>query len=195
MARKKIIVPAYYVYYDKSTGKILAVTNEKHSVHKHSLEITQELHHKFVSGAEQFENYSVGRIRGDDGKTTVKLVSVQDNSFGFKNTMFEIVSDVPTKNTELTVTWNKSNKEWEFSITNECSERIKNNINSKLIIFFVILADDYDFLIRTIFIDPKKLLSSNHETVKFESDIESKIDKISIATNLLFESHGLVLHD
>ena len=194
MARKQIL-PAYYAYFDKATGEILSVSNEKSLQYKNKLDIEYDIYAKLVSGNEKFSDYSVGYLKSDDGKTTLVLVPKTDQAFIFKNTMFELISRVPTDDTELIVTWNVANTEWIFSVSPACKKRIAESIGNGKLVFFVILADDYDFLIRTIFIDTMQLLSSGKVYIPFANKIESNINKISMATKLTFESYGLTVND
>jgi hypothetical protein len=194
MAHKQHI-PKYYAYFDKPTGKILAVTNEKSQHHKSKIDISYNTYAKLVSGDESFNDYTIGYLKSISGKTTVELVPKTNQAFIFKNTMFELISSLPNEDTELTVEWNGTRSEWAFSVSAACVSRLcNNNIPSKLI-FFVILADDYDLLIRTIFIDTVKLMSSRRICTAFASPIESQIDKISLATKLTFESYGLTVNE
>jgi len=59
------------------------------------------------------------------------------------------------------------------------------------LIFFVTIASDFDFLVRTISVDMQTLLSSTNFEVPFESTIEHQIDKISITSKLVFKSYRL----
>ena len=64
------------------------------------------------------------------------------------------------------------------------------------LVFFVTLENDFDFLLRTIFINLADLITSDVISFPFESNIEHKIDKISISSKLIFKSYGLrIIHD
>jgi hypothetical protein len=63
-------------------------------------------------------------------------------------------------------------------------------------IFFVTLENDFDFLVRTIFLQAVDLLSSEKLIVPFDSSLEHKINKISISSKLVFKTYGLkIIHD
>ena len=64
------------------------------------------------------------------------------------------------------------------------------------LVFFVTLETDFDFLIRTIFIDTQDLLSSKYLAIPFISTLETKIDKISISSKLVFQTYKLrIVHE
>jgi hypothetical protein len=57
------------------------------------------------------------------------------------------------------------------------------------------LANDFDFLIRTIFINVQDLILLDKVEKIFESRLEKDITKISIASNIVFQSYGLKIND
>jgi hypothetical protein len=193
MARKKIAEPKYYAYYDKDTGEVICVTNEKSTVYSHGIEISYEMHHALVSGEEKFSDYAVGRVKTDDGKTVVAMMPKTDQAYVFKNTMLELITDPPKKDTDLVVTWDLENKQWIFALSDTAKE--KNKLGDTRLIFFVTLEEDFNFLIRTMFINNEELVMKAKIAIPFEFDIESKIEKISLATKLTFESYGLITND
>jgi hypothetical protein len=63
------------------------------------------------------------------------------------------------------------------------------------LVFFVTLETDFDFLIRTIFVDSVDLISSKQISVPFTTKIEKRIDKISISSKLVFKTYGLKINE
>jgi hypothetical protein len=57
------------------------------------------------------------------------------------------------------------------------------------------LENDFDFLIRTIFVATEDLISQDSVIVNFESTFESHIEKISIASKITFQSYGLIINE
>jgi hypothetical protein len=195
MARKTFISPKYYAYYDKRTGALLSVTNEKSTTHKHYVEIPFEMHDNLVSGKEKFDDYIVGNLTTDDGKTILSLVPKLGEAYSFKNTMLEIVDTPPTDTTEFVIEWNSFKKYWSFSLSGSAKQRIGDSLSDSRIPVFIILESDYDFLIRTIIINCRDLIKKSKLSFPFEDDIEARIDKITLATKLTFQSHGLKIND
>ena len=122
-------------------------------------------------------------------------MQITEQMYGFRNNVFEWITDKPTKKTELTVTWNGIKSVWEFKLSNTAKERLEDSLVSKNVVFFVILENDFDFLIRTIFISTADLIKQDSVVINFESAFESRIDKISIASKITFRSYGLIINE
>jgi hypothetical protein len=195
MARKKIVVPGYYIYYDKKTGEILSVTNERQPKNKNEVEIPFETYDLLVSGKKQFSDYEVGRVKTEDGKTVIKVALKSDQEYVFKNTMFEVISTPPTEETELIVEWDLEKKHWKFLLTDTARMRIGDSLKDSTLIFFIMLEEDFNLVIRTILVSYWELFLKANVFIPFEYDIENKIDKISVSTKLTLESYGLIIND
>jgi hypothetical protein len=195
MARKipTFIAPKFYAHYDKKTGEILSIGNESNPMYPNKIEIPQDEHDRFLYGHEKFSDYQIGYIRTSDNTTVLAISPRADQGYAFKNNVFEWISEPPTTSTELIVAWNTTS--WTFSISNACRERIKENVTIETIPFFVMLANDFDFLIRTIFINMQDLIALEKIEKPFESRIERDITKISIASKIVFQSYGLKIND
>jgi len=193
MARKKYIPyePKYYVHYDKKTGSILSVSPEKLSTDKHSIEISFEEFKLFVNGSRHPRDYMVVH---DKNEITIARVNNPLQGFAFKNKSFEWITDTPTKNTELITTWDNVNNCWNFKLSKLAKTRTSTDVTSHAI-FFVTLENDFDFLIRTIIIKIKDLVSNDTIVIPFDSKIEKNIDKISISSKTHFHSYGLIIND
>jgi hypothetical protein len=196
MARKppRFLPPKFYIHYDKKTNEIISASNEIDNAYS-KIEITHDEYERFLYGAEKFSDYQVGLIKTTDNQTILALVKKVDQGYAFKNNMFEWIQDAPNKSTECTVTWDSINQQWIFSISKKCQDRIKENITTDTLLFFVMLENDFDFLIRTIPINIQELLTVDEVKRPFESHIEKDITKISIASKILFQSYGLKIND
>jgi hypothetical protein len=185
-----VLTGTYFAYYDKISKVLLSVTNEPNSQFTDFVEVDFETYERLVSGRERFSDYLLGLVKEEE-KTTLKLMPKLEHAYYFKNTMLELVSDVPTKNTDLVVEWNSVKKEWNFFLTPDAKVRLGHRASESKLLFFIILESDYDFLIRTIVIDSEQIIKNYCVGFPFESEIESQIDKISVATKLVLESYGL----
>jgi len=198
MARKKTVVlpppphrtNTYYVYYDKTTNAVLAATNEKHPGFTDYLEVDFDTFERFSSGKDKFSDYLLGYVKDGD-TTTLKLISVIAQAYKFQNTMLEVITDNTVTNPELLVEWHGPNKEWNFFLSDTAKKRLTGKLENSKLLFFVILENDYDFLIRTIVIDSREIITKNCIGIPFENTFELNIDKINIATRLIFESQKL----
>jgi hypothetical protein len=197
MAKRKIKFepPKFYLHYDKKTGEILSVGNEKSSLFPHRFEITYEDADPFISGEYKFGDYLVGNKRTADGNTEFTIVQKTDQGYAFKNNLFEWITEKKSK-TDCTVEWNYPDQSWYFSLDPTYKKFINDNLIISTVIFFVTLETDFDFLIRTIPLDVQTLVNKDKLKVPFESKLERDIDTISISSKIAFRSYKLrIVHE
>jgi len=192
MAKKKQLdlTPKYYVYYDKKTGRILSVGNEKDDSYEYGIESTWTEVENLISGAWSFKDYLVGYKRRSDGSSILAIVPNTEQGYIFKNNIFEWITDLNEK-AECVVTWNGPNKCWDFSLSESVRAVYGDSLLVPKLVFFVTLETDFDFLIRTIFIETLELTASEKISIPFTTKMEHKIDKISISSKLIFKTYGL----
>ena len=184
----------YYVYFDKKTGQILSVGNEPETRFEHAIRTPLEHVEGFLTGRWKFKDYLIGYKRDQAGVSNLAIVPVTDQGYAFKNNVFEWITETNDK-VECLVTWNGPAKSWDFKIADNSKDYYDVVVAPKLV-FFVTLENDFDFLLRTIFINLADLITSDVISFPFESNIEHKIDKISISSKLIFKSYGLrIIHD
>lgn len=181
---------SHYVYFDKKTGQILAVTNEEDSSFENGLNVSFEEVEDLITGKAKFKDFLIGYKKNQAGTTQLAIVPASDQGFAFKNNVFEWIKETSNK-TECIVTWNGPGKRWEFQIDQRAKDYYDVVAAPKLT-FFVTLEEDFDFLVRTIYISIQDLiLAESGFVVPFQHKLESQIDKISISSKLVFKSYGL----
>lgn len=182
------IPPSYYVYYDNKTGQILSVTNEKSDKYEYGFSAQFEEVENFLTGKCKFIDYIVSYKRLSENATELGIMPKTSEEYSFRNNVFEWITQ-NNKDSDLTVVWNGNSRAWRFLLKPGLIDRCKNLLTPRLV-FFVTLEDDFDFLIRSIYIDTEQL--SDHEVVvPFSTDIENKFNKISISTKLVFNTYRL----
>jgi len=187
------MVQTYRCYFDIKTGEILAISNEENSLYEQGIVIDYPLYEKFVTGVEQFKDWTVTRTKNPDSESGLELVPRMQQELFFKNNMFEWITSKPSKKTELTVHWSPNESMWIFLISNKVRQQYYDNKYSmETLTFFVTLETDFDFLVRTITINIKDLVLDK-VCVPFIASAEKNIDKISISTKSLFSSYGLTI--
>ena len=185
----------YYVYYDKKTGRILSVGNEINKDYEYGIESTWEEVENLISGTWLIKDYLVGYKRNSDGTSQLAVIPNTEQGYIFKNNIFEWITE-SNENAECIVTWNGLDKVWEFKLSDAVKAVYSDTLLAPKLVFFVTLETDFDFLIRTIFIETIDLFSSASVVVPFESKVEYTIDKISISSKLVFKNYGLkVIHE
>jgi len=196
MAKKKSLntTPRYYVYYNKKSGKILSIGNESDDSYEYGIEATWPEVEKLIDGSWSFNDYLVGYKRQPDGSSVLAVVPNTEHGYIFKNNIFEWITDSNEK-AECIVVWNGPLECWEFSLNESVKAVYNDSLLIPKLVFFVTLETDFDFLIRTIFVDSVDLISSKHISVPFTTKIEKRIDKISISSKLVFKTYGLKINE
>jgi hypothetical protein len=198
MVRKNKFVfetPRYYLHYDKKTGVIVSISNQLWIIgNPPAFEITEEDHRQFRAGEKKAHEYIIGYAKGISGKTELSLIPVTTQLYGFRHNIFEWIKTPPDDTTECIVTWDSTKQSWIFALSKKAKARLSDGI-MRSTIFFVMLQDDFDFLIRSIIIDVKELVKDDEIQIPFSSNIETKINKISISSKIYFQSYGLIIND
>jgi hypothetical protein len=195
--RKKVdtiiepVINKYYAYYDNKNGNVLALSNAPNDLYETGIEIPYFLFCKVASDQTHLRDWVVDSIETPDGTAVLELMPRTYQSLSFKNSIFEWINETPTENTEVIVEWDGLIKHWTFTLSESCKFRLlTSTVNVDTLMFFVVLESDFDFLIRTIFIKVDNL-KEEKIYVPFESKFEETIDKISLASRLVFRSYGL----
>jgi hypothetical protein len=185
-----VTTPKYYVYYDKKTGRILSVTNEENSKYEFGIEVEFDDIQNFLNGQWHFKDYVVDYKRLSNGSTVLAVMATEDQGYTFKNSLFEWIIET-NKKAECTVEWDEATQSWNFMLDPAFKKMYNDNLLTPRLIFFVMLEEDFDFLIRTIFVDFDKLLAYDKVSVPFETGFEKDIKQVSIASRLVFKSYKL----
>ena len=179
--------PKYYVYYKKNTGEIISVSNEINLSHEYGIEVDSCVATPFLNGECRFTDFVVGIDNG-----TLGVISVEEDIFRRRTNLFEQISltDLGTES-DLDIHWDESSRQWIFVISDNCRQQLKvSSIVVKNLVFFVTMASDLNFLIRTITLSPADLIL-DRVIIPFESTIEMQIDKLALSTKIVFSSYGL----
>jgi hypothetical protein len=179
--------PKYYVYYKKNTGEIISVSNEINSLHEYGIEVESSVATPFLNGECKFTDFVVGIDNG-----TLGVISVEEDIFRRRTNLFEQIALVtPDVESDLDIHWDESGKQWVFVISDNCRQQLKvSSIVVKNLVFFITMASDLNFLIRTIVLTPADLILDKI-TIPFESTTEAHIDNIALSTKIVFSSYGL----
>jgi hypothetical protein len=184
----------YFVYFDKKSGQIFSISNDPDTRFEHAIKVSFSDVEGFLTRKYKLKDYLVGYKRNANGDSNLAIVPATDLGYAFKNNSFEWITET-TDRVECVVTWNSLRKCWTFKLDNLAKDYYDVVVAPKLV-FFVTLENDFDFLIRTIFISLTDLISSDEIVVPFNSSIEKKIEKISISSKLIFKSYGLrIIHE
>lgn len=178
----------YYVYYDKKTGNILSVTNERNDKLEYFVEVEKTLADPFLNGEQNFTDYCVVY----DDNIGLTIIPKEDEYFIRRTNIFEIIK--PTSDltkVEFVVEWDMPRWGWNFYLTAKAKDRLKDEGLSQRVAIFITDASDLNILIRTIYLDTSVLLYKERIYQSFVSEKEYDLTKLNITTKLVFETYGL----
>lgn len=181
----------YYVYYDIRTRDILSITNEQNTSYENGIIVSFEDVENFLEGKWHFKDFKVDY---ETGSTELKIISNSAQGFDFNTNEFKLIES-GNNDADLIIEWNLPKKSWIFSLSQQYKRSFNGVFNSNLM-FFITLESDHDFLIRTIYIDADELKRRDFIDISFNTDIENKIEKISISSRMNFKNYNLkVIHE
>jgi len=181
-------IDQYRIYYDKDTGDIVSITNELSSLPYETVEVDFSTVERFLIGK---DNFIFFRLEFDE-EDAIKFVNKKESPVVFKSNIVEYIRVVEDNTAILQVTWH-TNK-WVFTINKDFLNNPRSkSLNSK-INFFVIKENNINFLIRSIEIKIKDLVTTESVVVEFTTLEESNITEIAMFTLPFFESYGMTIN-
>jgi len=179
---------AYYVYFEKDTGNILALANEKLN-YENFIEVDFEEIERFFNNTDNFINFKVAF----DSDGSVKFVNKSQGDLIFKTNIIESIR-LSDSETILTVEWSKDG--WKFIMNEKFLQHPRaKSLNAKLH-FYVTNDSNINLLVRQLEVQLRNLISNGHLLIPFINDKEKDIENISMFTLPFFESYGMrIKHD
>lgn len=178
----------FLVYYDKKTGNILSVTNEKNDKLEYFLEVEKSVVVPFLDGQLSIHDYCVAY----DEKTGLTIIPKEEEFFIRRTNIFEIVKPTSTpEDKEFVVEWNMNSWGWYFYLTPKAKTRLHEEGLAQRIAIFITDSSDLNLLLRTIYIDTSLLLFKEKVYHPFISEKEHNIDTLLVSSRLVFETYGL----
>jgi hypothetical protein len=179
-----------YVYYNRKTGEIMSVGVEPNPHFEHYIIQPFDVVEQLISGRRKFSEYVVSYK-----KSVLAVVEKDYEGYVFKNNLYEWLKPTDEQR-DCIVEWNQLAQVWRFKLDSEYKELVNERLLNQKLLFFVTLATDFDFLIRTIPIDVVDLVSEKFVEIPFVSKLEQDIKKISISCKMTFKNYGLrIVHE
>ncbi len=178
----------YFVYYDKKTGNILSVTNEKTDKFEHFLEVEKSVIVPFLEGQQSINDYCVAY----DEKIGLTIIPKEEEFFIRRTNIFEIIKPTTApEDKEFIVEWNMKSWGWYFYLTPKARARLHEEGLAQRIAIFVTDASDLNLLLRIIYIDTSLLLFKEKVYHPFISTKEHDLSNLLVSSRLVFETYGL----
>jgi hypothetical protein len=184
----------FYVYYDKDNGTITALANGIISTpgFDNYIEIPPVMHERLSNGDENINQWMVSSVTIPNNEPVLELIPRKFKGLNFKNNSFDLILDTPLDTTELVVEWSGPTKHWVISLAPNIQTTIMGkHFTTDKLSFFVVLENDFDFLIRSIYISPYEL-ADKKVYIPFSTKLEENIDNVAVVTRKIFNSYGLI---
>jgi len=178
----------YYVYFEKDSGSILALSNEQ-MPYENFIQVEFDEISRFFNNTENFINYKVAF----DQDGSVKFVNKNQGDLIFKSNIVETIR-LTDKENILTVEWSTSG--WKFIMNEKFLQHSRaKSLNARLH-FYVTTENNINFLVRQIEIQLRNLIGNGYVILPFLTEKEKDIANISMFTLPFFESYGMrIKHD
>ena len=174
---------SYFVYFEKDTGNILALSNEQLD-YENFVEVDFEEIEKFFNSTENFINFKVAF----DNDGSIKFVNKNQGDLIFKTNIIESIR-LSDKETILTVEWSKHG--WKFTMNEIFLQHPRaKSLNAKLH-FYITNDSNINLLIRQLEIQLRNLIGNGYILIPFINEKEKDIENISMFTLPFFESYGM----
>jgi len=184
----------FYVYYDKDNGTITALANGIISTpgFDNYIEIPPVMHERLSNGDENINQWMVSSVTIPNNEPVLELIPRKFKGLNFKNNSFDLILDTPLDTTELVVEWSGPTKHWVISLAPNIQTTIMGkHFTTDKLSFFVVLENDFDFLIRSIYLSPYEL-ADKKVYIPFSTKLEENIDNVAVVTRKIFNSYGLI---
>jgi len=186
----------YFAYFNPDTLQITCVSNDVEPQEKYFVEMPVEDYLLIGQAKKNIHDYKINRIINFDGTVEHHLMTQQIfDEYNLKSKSFVWVKDKVTELSEFVVEWNSTDKTWTFLITDRGRQFLSGPQYDSTIVVFITLETDFDFLIRSFYLRIHDLLKSGKLVYDFESNIENKINNISVVTKKMFNAYGLKIND
>jgi hypothetical protein len=186
----------YFAYFNPETLQITCVSNNTEPQEEHFVEMPLEDYLLIGQAKKNMHDYKINRTVNFDGTVAYQLMTQQIfEEYNLKSKSFVWVKDKVSNLSEFVVEWSGTNKTWTFRITDQGRQFLSGPQYDSTIVIFLTLETDFDFLIRSFYLRIHDLLKSGKIVYDFESNIENKIDNISVVTKKMFNLYGLKIND
>lgn len=177
--------PVYRVYYDPVTGEINAITNEVNKNFNTYIEVKHRQVMDFLTGRKNYSSYRVVYSTPNESK----IVKKDTETYDFKS--IKTVGTTDNYAESIIIENNLKLKRWIFKLSDEDRNTIKDFRIHAVLEFYITIADNPNYLIRTIKIKSTELAYNDKVYFDHTSKFESQPEKIKITTRAFFKSYGL----
>jgi hypothetical protein len=180
-----IIDNNFLVYFDKTSGNIISMTNERRDTDEPYITMPYEDIKLFLEGKQNFNDFKI--IFEKDEITLVSKKVSNDINFNSLAT----VNITKSVENSLTVENHLDVKHWGFTLREDLKIGLQQKILDVNLEFYVCINGNKNFPVRTMTIPLEQLVKEKTYFIPHELVIESDKTKIIIVTKKFFDTYGL----
>lgn len=180
-----IIDNSFLVYFDKTSGSIISMTNERRATDDPYITMPYEDIKSFLEGKQNFNDFKI--IFEKDEITLVSKKVSNDINF---NSLASVHFTTSMENS-LTVENHVDVKHWGFTLRDDLKIGLQQKILDVTLEFYLCINGNKNFPIRTISVTLENLVKEKTYFVPHEFDIEADKTKIILVTKKFFDTYGL----
>lgn len=180
-----IIDNNYLIYFDKSTGAILSITNEERPGVDSFIKMPYDDVKLFLEGKQNFNDFKIVFE-----KDQITLVSAKvSTDINFNSLILVPVND--DINCSLSIENHVDVKHWAFKIRDDVKIGLKQKILDVTLDFYVTLYQNKNYVFRTISITLDELVKKDRIFIPHLFDMESDKTQVSMVTKKFFDTYNL----
>jgi hypothetical protein len=180
-----IIDNNFLVYFDKTTGTIISMTNERRATDDPFITMPYEDIKSFLEGKQNFNDFKI--IFEKDEITLVSKKVSNDINF---NSLASVNITNSLENS-LTVENHIDVKHWGFTLREDLKIGLQQKILDVNLEFYLCVNGNKNFPVRTISVALDSLVKEKTYFIPHEFEIEADKTKIIIVTKKFFDTYGL----
>lgn len=174
------IVTTFYVHYDE-TGKVRLLSNEMNKQYK-IFEIDVFLIEDFLTGKKDHNGYDIEYFFN----LSKGIATAENDAVEYSKPLFQLIEHNDDHG-DIVLEHDSKNKQWIIYASDEAAEKLE---VLPALNFYVCKKNNPHFLYRSFTVDSELLREGPVVTV-FQTDIESDLDNISVATLKRFKDYNI----
>jgi hypothetical protein len=176
---------SYLIYFDKSNGAILSITNEERKDFESFIKMPYEDVKLFLEGKQNFNDFKIVFE-----KDQITLVSSKvSTDINFNSLILVDLTDI--LDSSCSIENHVDVKHWAFKIRDDVKVGLKQKILDVTLEFYICKHQNKNFVFRTIPITLERLVREDRVFIPHEFDVEADKTQVSIVTKKFFDTYGL----
>jgi len=176
----------YFVYFDKTTGAIICMTNELRSDLETFIKMPYHEVRPFLEGTQNFNHFKIILEKND-------LIMINVNEELRTDINFNALAIVPpaTADFSLIIENHLDTKHWGFVLRPDVVRKLSKQDLDVTLDFYLYVEKNKNFHVRTISFKLDELIKNTKHFIPHEHDIEGKSGAITILTKHFFDTYGI----